>query len=160
MLQINDPTDRIPFFNSTYIQVGNGRNTPFWEAKWIQGAAPKDLAPGLFKSARFKKWSVYSELKNSNWIRNLEVIDSPGLLDEYVNLFLAVPSFSLSEQADRTFWRWTPDEHFTVSLAYDCQFRGAISLFPASDVWKAYTESKIKFLPGWPSITKPLQLII
>jgi hypothetical protein len=55
MLQINDPTDRIPFFNSTYIQVGNGRNTPFWKAKWIQGAAPKDLAPGLFKSARFKK---------------------------------------------------------------------------------------------------------
>jgi hypothetical protein len=37
------------------------------------------------------------------------------------------------------------DVQFTVSSAYDCQFKGAIYLFPASNVWKAYTEPKIKF---------------
>jgi hypothetical protein len=89
--------------------VGNGRNTPFWEAKWIQRAAPKDLAPGLFKSAIFKKRSVYSKLKNSNWIRNLGVIDSPELLDEYVTLFLAISSFSLTE-------------HLTKSLEMDTRW--------------------------------------
>jgi hypothetical protein len=53
------------------------------------------------------------------------------------------------------------DGQFTISSAYDCQFKGAISLFPTSDVWKAYTEPKSKFffLPGWLSITKLLRLI-
>jgi hypothetical protein len=40
--------------------------TLFWKAKWLQGAAPKEIAPSLFKRARFKKRSVHDEIKNSN----------------------------------------------------------------------------------------------
>jgi hypothetical protein len=55
LLHIQDPTDRALFFASTYIHVGDGKNTPTWEAKWLNAAAPKELAPNLFKMARFKK---------------------------------------------------------------------------------------------------------
>lgn len=46
-----DPVDRelfFFFFVSTTMVIGNGKNTPFWEARWLQGMAPKDLAPNLF----------------------------------------------------------------------------------------------------------------
>jgi hypothetical protein len=71
LLRVTDSKDRQLFFASTTMQVGNGRNTPFWESKWLHDGAPKDLAPNLFKIARFKKRSVHTELKNSNWIRNV-----------------------------------------------------------------------------------------
>jgi hypothetical protein len=44
-----------PFFSSTHVQIGDGRNTLFWEARWLNGSSPKDLAPGLYNQARFKK---------------------------------------------------------------------------------------------------------
>jgi hypothetical protein len=49
MIKVVDPINRQLFFSSTWIQVGNGKTTPFWEAKWLFGAAPKELAPNLFQ---------------------------------------------------------------------------------------------------------------
>jgi hypothetical protein len=66
IFQITDTTDRALFFNSTIIHIGNGNDTPFYEARWVHGAAPKDLAPGLYQIARYKKRSVYDEFKNSS----------------------------------------------------------------------------------------------
>jgi hypothetical protein len=54
LLKIQDPTDKAMFFNSTHVQIGDGRNTPFWEARWLLGSAPKDITPNLLKRARFK----------------------------------------------------------------------------------------------------------
>jgi hypothetical protein len=42
--------------------VGDGKNTPFWEARWIDGSTPKELAPNLFKLARFKKRNMHTKL--------------------------------------------------------------------------------------------------
>jgi hypothetical protein len=47
--------------------VGNGRTTPFWKARWLNGFAPRELAPNLYSLARFKKRSVASELSNLNF---------------------------------------------------------------------------------------------
>lgn len=54
LMHIRDKADRELFFKSTYITLGNGKNMPFWEAKWLNGAAPKDLAPNLYNIARCK----------------------------------------------------------------------------------------------------------
>jgi hypothetical protein len=35
MLKVCDPLDKDIFLCSTYIQIGDGKNTPFWEAKWL-----------------------------------------------------------------------------------------------------------------------------
>jgi hypothetical protein len=42
--------------------VGDGENTPFWEARWIDGVSPKEMAPSLFKVVRYKNRSVNKEL--------------------------------------------------------------------------------------------------
>jgi hypothetical protein len=78
------------FYCSTYMRVGNGINTLFWEAKWLYGATPKDLAPGLFRRARCKNRSVAFELISNNWIRSLIDINTSELMQEYVMLFSAL----------------------------------------------------------------------
>jgi hypothetical protein len=104
LLKIQDPIDKALFFNSTHVQIGNGRNTPFWEAKWLLGSTPKDIAPRLHRRARFKNRTVHKELHNSNWIRNLGVIGSPELLEEFVTLHMAISSVNLTEDNDLIFW--------------------------------------------------------
>jgi hypothetical protein len=61
LLRHHDKTDRALFFASMVISVGDGRNTPFWEANWLQGVSPKMLAPNLYKQAHFKYRTVLKE---------------------------------------------------------------------------------------------------
>jgi hypothetical protein len=145
IFQATYSTDRTLFFNSTYIQIGDGKNTTFWEARWLFDAAPKDLAPGLFKAARFKKRSVHSELQNSNWIRNIKDPLNGELLEEFVQLYIALSAINLSNTKDTINWKWTPNGQFSVVSAYECQFREAMTFYPASEVWKANVEPKCNF---------------
>jgi hypothetical protein len=90
LMKVTDETDRHLFFSSTIISVGNGDDTPFWEAKWLNGTSPRDLAPNMFRMARFKRRSVNKELQNSNWIRNLSCINTSALIEEFTLLFMAL----------------------------------------------------------------------
>jgi hypothetical protein len=42
-------------------------------------------------------------------------------------------------------YRWTPNGKYSAASAYHCQFQGAMTTFPAVDVWKAKSEPKCKF---------------
>jgi hypothetical protein len=68
LLKVTDPKDRHLFFCSTTIEIKDGRYTPFWEARWLQGKASKELAPHLYKIAKFQRSVVQTELQNHNWI--------------------------------------------------------------------------------------------
>jgi hypothetical protein len=125
--------------------VGNGKNTPFWKSKWLQGAAPKDLAPGLFRGTIFKFRSMFQELKNNSWIWSLDQINTQGLMEEFVTSYLALTSVELTDQNDNISWIWTPYGNFSVASAYQCQFMGAVIPFPAKHIWKATIEPKCKF---------------
>jgi hypothetical protein len=145
LLKVTYPIDRQFFFSSTIIHIGDGKNTPFWEAKWLQGAANKDLAPNLFKIAKFKSRTTNKELHNCNGISNLANITSPSELKEFTLLFMALALAQLSDQLDSISWKWTVDGKYTVALAYECQFLGAFQKFPSLDIWKALSEPKSKF---------------
>jgi hypothetical protein len=103
LLRIPDPTDRALFFSSTYIQVGDGRNTPFWEAKWLNAATLKDIAPNLYKMARMKNRIVFAELHNHSWIKNLREINSSIMLEEYIMCSLPCPLWPLRIRRIRFF---------------------------------------------------------
>jgi hypothetical protein len=59
-------------------------------AKWLDGVAPKELAPNLFQVARFNKRIVSSKLHNDSWIRNLPNITTPTQLEEFTLLFMTL----------------------------------------------------------------------
>jgi hypothetical protein len=51
-----DKTDRDLFDTSTVVTVGKGDKANFWNSNWINGQAPKNLAPSLFpKKIKEKK---------------------------------------------------------------------------------------------------------
>jgi hypothetical protein len=45
-MKVQYPVDRAMFYNSTYILIGNSRNTPFWEARWLNEQPPRTLPLG------------------------------------------------------------------------------------------------------------------
>jgi hypothetical protein len=144
LLKLKDPVDRQLFFCSTIIHVGNGRDTPFWEGRWLHGAAPKDLTPSLYAIAKFKFRKFYSELQNLNWIRNLQGISNTSQLEEFTVLFMALSTVTLTDQRDEIIWRWTTNGQYTIASAYESQFNCAMSIFPATAIWKAITAPKCK----------------
>lgn len=156
LLKQQDQSDRDLFFASTYVIIGNGKDTPFWEANWLNGAAPIRLAPNLYKQARFKRRTVHQELTDHRWITNLRQLDTQTLLDEFALLYTALSGVELSNEKDQILWRWTSSGRYTASSAYNIQFQGAITTLPATHVWKAKTEPKCRFF-GWLAIHGKVQ---
>jgi hypothetical protein len=129
------------------IAIGDGHNTPFWETRWLNGSSPKELAPNLFQAARYKGRSVFTELQNQNWIRNLAGINSSALLEEFTLLYMALADVQLSEHKDQILWKWTPDGKYSAASAYECQFWGS-TMALAAPLWKAHAEPNVNSLPG------------
>jgi hypothetical protein len=63
--------DRQLFRACTIVTIGNGLTAKFWESSWLNGLAPRDLAPNLYKLAWRKNQSVRDDLQNNNWTRGL-----------------------------------------------------------------------------------------
>jgi hypothetical protein len=132
LLKLQDKTDRAFFFASSVMRVGDGRNTPFWESRWLNGVSPKELAPNLFNQARFKQRTVHKELQQFNWITNIQSIGTEDLLDEFILLFTLLSEVQLLEEKDTIIWKWTATGEYSTSSAYEVQFLGAYPLFRAS----------------------------
>jgi hypothetical protein len=119
---------------STRVLIGNGKNTPFWEARWLSGTSLKEMAPNMYKMAWYKTRNVQTELQDSRWIRNIGNINSTTLMEEYILLFLALSTVHLFDQEDEIYWKWMTDGKYTVASSYECQFQGSYGQFPATAI--------------------------
>jgi hypothetical protein len=156
LLRHHDKTDQVLFFASTMITIGNGKNTPFWESRWLGGMSPKDLAPNLCKQACFKYRTVHKELQGFSWIKNLRQISTEELLDEFVLLFILLSEVQLTYGHETIAWKWTREGQYSASSAYDIQFQGAVPSFKTSTIWQAKTEPKCKFFAWLAALGKAL----
>lgn len=102
------------------------------------------MAPNLYLVVRFKKRNVTTELRNFNWARNCTRLDSTILVEEFVMLFMALSGVQLRQEKDQIFWRWTSDGKYSVASAYECQFLGSMTNFPAIKIWQAQVEPKCR----------------
>jgi hypothetical protein len=82
------------------ISIGDGKNTSFWESRWLNGASPKELTPNLYNQVRYKQRTVDKDLQQFNWIKNIGSIHSEELLDEFVLLFTVLNDVQLTEEKD------------------------------------------------------------
>jgi hypothetical protein len=67
------------------------------------------------------------------------------VLEEFVMLFMALAFVNPSEERDTITWKWIANGKYMITLAYECQFLGAMAAFPATILWKATAEPRSGF---------------
>lgn len=92
--------DKQLFRASTVVSIGNGRRSEFWESSWLQGRAPRDIAPSLFRLAWRLHQSVCDDLLNNNWTRGLWRMNTAQEMTEFISLWSLMDQVVLTDQDD------------------------------------------------------------
>jgi len=96
-LPCND-VDRMLFNASTTVTIGDGAKARFWHNNWLEGEAPKYLAPNLFQLATRKNRTVQRELHSDNWMRSLRChITTATHIEEFVSLWIRIQDVHLTQ---------------------------------------------------------------
>ena len=138
--------DRLLFNASTTITIGNGKKTRFWHHAWLDGEAPRNLAPHLFELVQRKHKTVAQDLANNSWISALQYkITNATQLEEFVSLWIRIQGVALNSEIDDSItWKWTPDDIYSARSAYRAQFIRSFRNFNTELIWRARTENKCK----------------
>jgi len=88
--------------------------TQFWHHSWLDGEAPRNLAPHLFGLVRRKNRLVQHELHNHTCIRALRArITTVTHVEEFVSLWIRIHNIQLQPGVqDSIAWKW---RHATYS---------------------------------------------
>jgi hypothetical protein len=135
------------FYAATTITLGNGRKTPFWEAPWLAGRKPRDIAPKNFEICKRKNWKVSQALHEDEWITKLsgEATLSLQHLTQFVQLWALIQNVNLVEHTeDDIVWKLTGNGQYSAASAYKLQFFGLIESSLHKLVWKAWAPPKVK----------------
>jgi hypothetical protein len=126
-------TDRALFTASTNV-VGDGHKCRFWHDAWLDGEAPRHLAPSPFAMTKMKNGSVYMELRAYHWINALRGgITTAAQIHEFVSLWNRTQDTHLTPgMRDSILWRWTTDGTYSTCSAFRIQFRGSFGPFRSS----------------------------
>jgi hypothetical protein len=147
-LPINAAKDVQAFFQaSTYTRLGDGRNTLFWEDRWINGMDVQTIAPYLYLYIPRRvrcSLTVRDGLHQRSWVRCIRSGVPVAALVDYLHLWAAVDGVQLSEQPDRLIWRWTADGSYSAKSAYDMLHTGAIKLRGHRLIWRTWAPMRVK----------------
>lgn len=135
------------FRASTYTIVGDGRRAIFWEDRWIHGDSPAELAPclaQLITRQTRRCMTVRDGLTNRAWTRRISGGLSADVFVEYLLLWNTLRDFSLSDQQDRTVWRWTNDGSYSSKSAYNTLHAGLVPFLGHNLIWKTWAPLKVK----------------
>jgi hypothetical protein len=114
------------FQASTIIKPADGKKATFWQDKWLDGDAPKEITLHLFALAHFKQRTVEKELQNKNWIRAIRRLSTSEELQEFINLPRRVRNITLSQiDCDKILSKWSPKGEYIARSAYKIQFNGS-----------------------------------
>ena len=113
------------------VNLGDGRKASFWNCSWLNGRAPRDIAPDLFKLAWRKNRSVKDDITNHQWTRGLWRMNSVEQMTQFVILWDAVQQVEFVDRPDEITWRWTSNGAYTSKSAYLAQLQGAYCTFDA-----------------------------
>jgi len=81
-----DQEDRDLFNASTLVSVGNEKTVSFWQSSWLDGTAPKNIVPTLYKKTKRRNVKVNKVMEQNKWVDHVTQITSRQELTEYVAL--------------------------------------------------------------------------
>ena len=138
------------FYAATKITVGNGLKTPFCHAPWLEGRKPKDIAPLIFECSSKKNSSVGHAMLGFSWVGKvcLDAGITTAHLAQFVELWILLHDFHLSDIADSISWKLTESGEYTAKSAYKMQFLGTVSSSMYTSVWKPWAPPRPSSLLG------------
>ncbi|XP_039120608.1 uncharacterized protein LOC120257033 [Dioscorea cayenensis subsp. rotundata] len=102
--------NRYPPWINVVSSVGDGATTLFWLDNWVEGRAPADIWPHLYRSASNKEGTVRELVEE---LGGTPLGDSPIIRRVFDNLRSSLP---LAD--DRRLWRLTSNGTFTIKSFY------------------------------------------
>uniref|UniRef100_A0A453F1I3 Reverse transcriptase domain-containing protein n=1 Tax=Aegilops tauschii subsp. strangulata TaxID=200361 RepID=A0A453F1I3_AEGTS len=100
--------ERVLFFASTTMMLGDGRTTLFWDDRWISGQSVREIAPLLYQcipKQRRKTRTMADGLNGNTWARDIQGTIGIHEIGLYLMLWQAIQHFTLTEEPDRLLWR-------------------------------------------------------
>ena len=82
-----DNEDMRVFSAATKVDLGNGCKASFWTSRWLDGDAPADLFPELFRHSKRKNRTVAEALTANTWVRDIDHNMSQQIIVEYLQLW-------------------------------------------------------------------------
>jgi hypothetical protein len=123
--------------------VGNGRNTLFWQDRWIHQTPLAELFPSLFEICSNPE-ALVADILNRPTGRP---IFRRTLCDEVLVMWRALQALVgevfLNDEPDRLTWTLDPSGCFTTASLYKALHEGA-AVFPFKELWTLKLPLKIK----------------
>jgi hypothetical protein len=141
------PQDIDLFVAATKVIIGNGKKALFWEASWINGMRPKDIAPLIFDLSKCKKCTIAKALEDNFWVSQINNQDGLSLehIVQFSKLREALHGVHLQEGVmDSIIWKLTRDGCYSSKTTYNMQFFGHSKSSMPSLVWKPWAPPKCK----------------
>lgn len=129
----------------TTIQLGNGAKSKFWHDNWLNGLAPKVIAPDCYRLARRKNHTVAMALQGGRWMRGLNRINTDEELQQFAHLWSQIQEVQLHPQEDQCIWKMEASGQYSARSAYNAQFTGSFSELNWKHLWKFRAEPKCCF---------------
>jgi hypothetical protein len=125
--------------------VGKGNIAKFWTSRWLDGAAPAELAPNLFRLTRLKRLTVEQAMVSDKWMKGLSRISTEAQLREFTALWIKLQDINLSNDDDQILWNLNASTRYSVASAYKAQFLGSFAPIDYSKLWRSKVQPKCKF---------------
>jgi hypothetical protein len=133
------PQDKELFAVATRVTIGNGKKVQFWEAPWLDGRRPKDIAPLIFKDSKRRKCTVSKAMENNSWVSQINMQDGLSVehIVKFANLWELVSNLQMDPTTPDTIsWKLTTSGCYSSKSAYTMQFLGHPNYSMPSLVWR------------------------
>ena len=132
--------ERNLFLVSTTMLLGNGATTCFWEDRWIDGRAVREIAPLLYACVhkRRRKARMLAEgLLDHHWAQDISGVLGIHEIGQYLQLWQAIEGTILTEEPDQLRWRWTSNGNYSAKSCYMAMFQGSTTAPSWKLIWKS-----------------------
>jgi hypothetical protein len=139
------------FLKWMMFKVQNGKQTRFWEGKWLGNSALKDQYPNLFNLVHRKYATVHTVLNgdslNVSFMRHL----TRNNLRDWMDLGHRVANIQLGDNKDIGIWQLHKSGQFSVRSMYSALLD--VRILPINKpVWKLKIPLKVKYLFGYSNV--------
>lgn len=134
-----DDSDRSLFAAATRITLGDGLTAKFWYSSWLDGAAPKNLAPKIFEISKHKHQTVASALQTGRWVQDIDLTRglSTHHIHQFVGLWSKTNQIHLTQGIqDEILWKQTTNGIYSSRFAYSLHFLGSFETNFKALIWK------------------------